>query len=124
MGGMLTTDVNAELDLDTVTISDAQSLSGGIDIKAHRLASIIFPAGFASADITFQVSADETTWVDLYDKNGEVSIPAAAVGASRCVVLDFVTFFGFRYLKIRSGTSAAPAAVSGDKILTLNSVPR
>lgn len=123
-GGILSSELSGELGVTSAVIADGQSLSGAIDLKAQRLHQIMLPAGFASADLTFQVSVDETNWMDLFDADGEYKIPAAAVAASRSILVDVPTFFGIRYLKIRSGTSGAPSAVSGDKTLTLSTTPR
>jgi hypothetical protein len=83
----------------------------------NTLCGVMLPAAWTAAVITFQVSLDNTTFVDLHDRNGEVSFPTA--GASRGLQCDPAQFAGWRYLKIRSGTSATPVAQGADRILGL-----
>lgn len=122
--GITSTDLTHELTSQTVTIANGSSLSGAADLKASRLHHIILPVGFVSADLTFAVSDDDSTYVPLYNASGEYKIPASVVAASRCILVDFPTFFGFRFVKIRSGTSGAAANVTGDQVITFSSTPR
>lgn len=85
------------------TIGSGQSLSGLVDLQDSRATGIILPAAWTAASVTFQVSADNVTYQNLYDSSGtEVAVPVAA---SRAVNLDPAAFLGWRYLKLRSGTS-------------------
>jgi hypothetical protein len=86
------------------TIASGQSLSGIVDLQDSRATGIILPAAWTTAAITYQVSADNITYINLYDAAGaEISTAAAA---SRAVNLDPAAFLGWRYLKLRSGTAA------------------
>ncbi|QOZ76723.1 hypothetical protein XH83_15440 [Bradyrhizobium sp. CCBAU 53351] len=103
------------------TIANGQSLSAPIDLANHALASIEFPSAWTAAVITFQVSSDGVTYRDLWDENGEVSFQAAA---NRAIRLASWGWFAIRYLKIRSGTSAAPVAQAADRVVNLYSAYR
>lgn len=115
---------SGELAAVNATIADGQALSAAVDLEIHRLHRIGFPAGFVSADVTFQVSDDGVTFYDLYTAEGEYSLPAAAVAASRSVLVDALAFLGVRHLKVRNGTGAAAVNVTGDQDLVLSLIPR
>lgn len=108
----------------TVTILSGQSLSGAIDLAAERAHRITLPAAWTAAAITFQASADGVTYSDLYNEGGEYSLGSTVVGASRTILLDQATFYGIRYLNIRSGTAAAAVNQGADRIITIVTVPR
>lgn len=117
--------VSKDLASGSVTILGGLAVhAAGIDLKAGRFHHFTTPAGWSASDITFLVSDDDVTYTDLYDKNGEVKIPAALVAASRTFVLDLPTFFGIRCVKIRSGTGAAPVNQAADRTITYGTVPR
>lgn len=116
----------------TATIANGQSLSGAVDLGARvtvkgfeydpTLLALITPAGWDTNDMTFQVSADGVTYVNLYrvaadGTASEYKITAAA--PSLCFNLSPADWKGFRYLKVRSGTSGSPANQSGAASLTL-----
>lgn len=107
--------------LATATIANGESLSGAVDCGSARLALIVMPAGWTAADLTFQESVDNSTFVDKYDAYGvEYTVVCAA---SRAIVINLADFIGTRYLKIRSGTAAEPVAQGGSRALTLVLVP-
>jgi hypothetical protein len=106
----------------TVTIANGASLSGAATLTGGvtSLVGIQMPAGWTAAAITFQASADGTTYGDVYTAAGtEVTIPSVAVAASRYIALDPSDFAGMAFLKLRSGTSAAAVAQGADRIITL-----
>lgn len=98
-----------------------ESLSGEIDLGSFDLLALEMPEVWAGTTITFQskaIPASATTsrvgittedWDNVYDDTGtEVSI---TVAANRVVVIGTVTkaaIGALRYIRIRSGTSAAP----------------
>lgn len=114
----------------TATITAGQSLSGAVDLTSERLHRFSIGASGASwtaAAITFQTSPDGSTWNDLWDAMAgvEVTVAAATIAGGRTLVVDPAYFYGVRYLKFRSGTSASPVAQTGaDRTLTLVTVPR
>jgi hypothetical protein len=92
-------------------LSDAQNLTG------LCLVGIQSPSAWTAAGLSFSVSADGSTYADLYDDAGnEVTATAAA---SRGIALDYSTFLGWRCLKVRSGTNGTPVNQGGDRALTL-----
>jgi hypothetical protein len=98
-------------------IANAASLSRVIDLGGKRLAGIVMPSGWTAAALTFQVSPDGQNFFNLYDAFGtEVTVQAAL---SRAISLSAVDWLAFRFIKIRSGTSAVPVAQGAERILTL-----
>lgn len=98
----------------------ATGLSAAISLGNNRLARIDMPATWVAANLTFQVSADDVTYTNLYDSLGtEYTVIAAA---SRSILLNLADFLGIRYLKIRSGTASVPVNQTADRALTLGVV--
>jgi len=106
-------------DTDVATIALGASLSGAVDLAAHRLHAIFMPAAWDAASLSFQVSHDGAAYADLQDKEGEFTV---AAGAARAIVVDPAVFFGFRYLKIRSGLAGAAVNQTAERQLTLLAV--
>lgn len=108
----------------TVTIPSGQSLSSAVDLTDWILTRIDMPAAWTSAALTFQVSSDGVNFRDYYDSDGnELSIGSTVATASRAIVPGFggslYWWAGVRYLKLRSGTSAAPVNQAADRTIGL-----
>lgn len=105
--GINASEVNPDKqDLKTATIAASASLSGIVTLGAGTPAAFEMPTAWDAANLTFQTSTDGTTFQDYYDSAGnEVTVVAAA---SRNIKQDVADFAGARFIKIRSGTSAAP----------------
>lgn len=109
-------------------IASGQSLSDAIDLGGGRLVGIDMPAAWTAANLTFQSSFNgdvqqiAATWNNVYDDLGvEVVVQAAA---SRAIRLGNPgLFLGQRWIKIRSGTGAAPVNQAGVRALQLILVP-
>jgi len=103
------------------TIASGAALSGPINLGAKVLCAIIMPAAWTAAALTFQASDDGgNTWYSVYDDQGnEVTIASAAVNASSRISMDPSNFAGIDFIKIRSGTTAAPVNQGAACTLTL-----
>lgn len=102
-----------------VQIPANESASGMIDLGGNSLVAIEMPEAFNGTVITFQSKANRTDqnqlgenledWDDVYDDTGtEVSL---TVAPNRVVVIGTVTkaaIGALRYIRLRTGTSAAP----------------
>lgn len=110
---------NAQIGTVTATIAAGTSLSGAADLGTGRVVGLILPAAWTSAAITFQASADGTTFFDLYDDAIERTIPSGSVAASRFLAMQFGDWLGIRAIKVRSGTSASAVTQSADRLVTL-----
>jgi hypothetical protein len=101
----------------TVTILAGQALSSSGDLTAGNVAAILFPADWTDANITFQISDDDTTWYDLYDNQGhEVLRP---VGPFRAVMIDPSLTQAALHVRIRSGPAANPVPQEADRDIKL-----
>lgn len=101
----------------SVQIPANAALSDAIDLDGVTLVGIQMPSAWDAANLTFQVSVDGSTFANLYDQAGsEVTVNASA---GRYIVVDHLTFLGIRYLKVRSGTSAAPVNQTASRVLTV-----
>ena len=110
-------DQNGPLVTASVTISNGTALSPAVDLTQYSLVGLVMPSGWTAANLTFQGSVDNSNFFDLYDSGAEINLGAAA--ASRYVLLNPAVFAGLRYLKVRSGTSAAPVNQGADRAITL-----
>lgn len=112
-----------------VSIPPNESLTGEIDLGTLKLLAIEFPVTWAGTVVTFQAKANRSedqednpalqVWKNVYDDSGaEVTV---TVGANRIVGIDAAAgkLAALRYLRIRSGTSAAPVGQNPTKQLNL-----
>ncbi|MEJ0062403.1 MAG: hypothetical protein WDO70_04180 [Alphaproteobacteria bacterium] len=117
----------------TATISSGASITGALNLDAisgvaeagqavsqklgMRLGGIVMPAAWTAAGLTFQVSADGTSFFDLRDKNdNEVTM---TVSAGKAYLLDLADWVTVPWIKIRSGASASAVNQGADRTLTL-----
>jgi len=87
-------------------IANGASLSGAIDLRGYVPYAIEMPAAWTAAGLSFEVSSDGTNFSDLYDSSGEYTLSASAGTAIGFPGAN--VFVGFKYIKIRSGTSGTP----------------
>jgi hypothetical protein len=116
------TETPADLATATATIANAASLSAEVDLGLGRsLVGIIVPSTWTTAVLSFAASPTSGgTFYPLYNAAGsEVVTGSIAGGTAVWVALDPADFAGVRYLKVRSGTNAAPVNQAGADTLTL-----
>ncbi len=90
----------------TAHFDSGTSLSKTVDIGGDKNIGGTVPAGWATADLTFQVSADGVTFQDLYNDAGTEVTAKAAAGTNVSFDKIGAQIAPWRYLKIRSGTAA------------------
>lgn len=101
----------------TATIANGASLSGAVEIDGATLVGVVMPAAWTTANLTLQMSADDSNFANVYDELGsEKTITAAA---SRYILLNPSDYLGSNSLKIRSGTSGTPVNQGGDRTITI-----
>jgi hypothetical protein len=99
-----------------VTIGDGQSLSTPSLIGHGDLVGIDMPALWTAADLTFQGSFDGAVYQNVYNADGtEFTVKA---GAARFISLA-ARFAATPWIKVRSGTSAAPVPQMAAPLATL-----
>jgi hypothetical protein len=94
-------------------------LSDTVDLTEYGLIAVAIqmPAAWDAAALTFQASADGSTYNDVYNSSGtEYTVQAAA---ARYIPLDVIDFAGMPYIKIRSGTTGTPVAQTLESLLTV-----
>jgi len=112
--------------MPTLSIANGASLSPGVDLATNHLTAIQIPAAWTAAALTFQGSWDGNTYGNVYDgvTGAELTIASAIVLANAMIVLDPVKFRGLRFIKVRSGTQAAPVNQAAQRDLKLTVVGR
>ena len=103
-----------------VTIANGESLSDSADLKGGCIVGINMPAVWTAAGLSFQGSEDDTTFVDIYNNGGEITLLSAVVGTDRRILVSPVDFVGAgRFVKVRSGTTGSAQAQGAARIITL-----
>jgi hypothetical protein len=96
---------------ETVTIAAAGSVSTEVRVPHLSLVEVDLPAAWDAAGLTVQTADDVQgapgPWRDAFSLAGEIVLPA---GASRSVSLDPSLVPLAQWVRVRSGTSAAPVA--------------
>lgn len=105
----------------TATIASGASISNDLDLGLMRLGRIAMPADWTAANITLQVSHNGSAWNNLFDQAGSEYSIVAAAGRSNLIPLS--DMLSVRYLRLRSGTSAAPVNQAAARSITLILVP-
>lgn len=106
------------------TIANGASLSAGVLVDG-RLTAILTPAAWTAAAMTFQGSADGETYADLYTGGdgtaAELTVASASIptAAQRLLTLTFANLVGIKFIKVRSGTTAAAVAQGAARDVTL-----
>jgi hypothetical protein len=85
------------------TIANGQTKSEIIDMKGSSLKTILLPAAFDGANLTFEVSDDRINFYPYYNiSNVAVSIDITAGRAYGVAAIDF---YSIQYMKIVSSVS-------------------
>jgi len=106
-----------------VAIANGASLSGAIDLGVGRLFGIAMdPTAWTAAALTFQVSVDGVNYFNLFDNTG-TEINWTVLAQQFITAASPVEWQGIRWLKVRSGTSAAPINQGAARSLTIIAVP-
>ena len=100
-----------------VTIANGAALSDAVNLRGEVLVGVRMPAAWTAAGITFQVSMDNVTYLNAYAAGGgEVAL---VVVAAHHVALDPNGYAGFRWIKVRSGTGAAPVNQLAERVFSV-----
>lgn len=114
--------LNGAAELRTAAIDNGASLSAAVDLGNNRLSRVVIPAAWTTANLTFQTSADGTTYTDLYDAAG-TEYTVTVGGALRSIVIPLADFIGVRYVKVRSGTTGSAVTQGAARSIILVCVP-
>ena len=95
----------------TATVAVSGTTSGAINLQGFAPCGLYFPATTDGTTVTFQASADGTTYYPIYGTDGnQISY---TIAASRYVPLDPSVFAGVAFLKLVLGTQSTTATVVG-----------
>ena len=101
----------------TGSIAAGDSMSGVVDRSTSDVVSLIMPAGWNDARLTFQVSIDGTDFHDVFDQNGhEVQV---TVTVNSAIAMPDNYFGRIRFIKFRSGTRDAPVVQAEQRDMTI-----
>ena len=121
LSGTLTTQRATQLTISSpLTIPGGASISDGVNLTGRSLIRLTIGAAWTAADITVQTSPDGATWNDLYDEYGTPYTIKAA--ANRTVFINPGPLLAVNYIRLRSGTPAAPVNQASAATITLASV--
>jgi hypothetical protein len=108
----------------TATISNGTSVSGSIDLSTTALLGFIAPSAWTTASLSLEVSVDNTNWAAaIYDSTNSSTGYWASVVAGSAYAVDTVSMLPFRYVRLRSGTSAAPVVQGADRAFVVITRP-
>lgn len=115
---------NQRQTIEVAISSAAAGLSDAIDLGGYRVGGVVMSTGWTAANLTFDVSEDNSTFRPLYtDTGGEITIVA---GTSQALAIGptMAAYLGaFRYIKVRSGAVGTVVAQTTDRTLALVVTP-
>ena len=98
-------------------IGSGTALSQAIDLRGRTPYGVIMPSAWTAAGLTFQVSNDGVNFANLYDTTAEFAL---TVAADYAVGFEGGNLFtGFKYIKVRSGTSGTPVNQTADRAIEI-----
>lgn len=103
--------------IDVVLDQSSNTLTQAIETDGFFPARIIMPATWTAANLTFQTSADKSSYSDLYDEYGVEKTVVAAAG--RAIALNPADWVGVQAMKIRSGTSGTPVSQASARTIRI-----
>lgn len=104
----------------TCTILSGASLSDAVFLQNDSPCQIEMPGTWTAASLSFETSFDGTTYTPANTVSSALAMVEYSItgpAASKTITLDPAVFCASRYIKIRSGTSAAPVNQGADRSL-------
>jgi hypothetical protein len=107
--------------IDFAISTSTSGLSTAQDVQGLAPIAILMPDGWTAADLSFQKSADNIAFRNVYDQDGAEVVVKATTSA--WVDLLPAEFPGVLYLKLRSGTLATAVQQAAARTVTLVARP-
>ena len=108
----------------TLTLASGASVSGSLDTLNTDLLGFISPAAWTAAALTLEVSVDNTNWFGIvYDSYGVQINSYSSLTVNAGYNADFINLLPFRYIRLRSGTTATPVNQAAARTFTVLSRP-
>ncbi len=102
----------------TALIASGSSLSAAIPLDRRPVLRLLIPSGWTTASVTLQGSLDGTNYYDLLAEDGNAITLSASAGKF-IQISNPDDWAGYKYLKVRSGTSGSPVTQAADRTITL-----
>lgn len=100
--------INVMREAKTLTIPLNGSVTQTLDVAYTTLIGFIIPSAWTAAGLTIEVSHDNITWVQPKDSFGSTVGYYSDITASTAYATDVQSLLPWRYLRLRSGTTATP----------------
>lgn len=108
----------------TLTIPSGGSVSPAIDLTSTCILGFIAPAAWDAAAITLEVSSNGSSWATaLVDSTGAPSGTWAAGTAGAAYSVDLWALLPFKFVRIRSGSTAVPVNQTAARAFTVLTRP-
>lgn len=109
----------------TATIANGASVSGTVDLQNTALVGIVTPSAWTSAAWVIEVSTDGSAWsaTPVLDEFGTQVGTWTSLTVNNYRAMPFAALVPWRYVRIRSGTSASPVNQGADRVFTLITRP-
>jgi len=104
--------------VQTATIANGAALSDAVYLHGEVLVGIRMPAVWDAANLTFQVSMDDVTYLDAYSQAGAEHV-VTVTGVDTHIWVDPTDFAGYRWIRVRSGTTGTPVNQSTGELVRL-----
>lgn len=92
-----------KIDFEDVTIESSGTKSTSVDLRGMTLCGFYLPASFTGTAITFEASADNSTYLPVQDGDGAAISKTVAQG--QYIKLDPADFAGIQFIKLVSGST-------------------
>ena len=89
------------------TIPNGAAVSAAVNLRGEVLVGIRMSDVWDAANLTFQVSMDDVTYLDSYSAAGAEHV-VTVTGVDTHIWVDPSNFAGYRWLIVRSGTTGTP----------------
>jgi hypothetical protein len=99
----------------TVIIPNGTSVSPTIDLTNTSLLGFVTPSAWTTAALNIEVSDDGTNWSSAYDAYGSLIGSVATPVVSSRYAVDMSALLPWRYVRLRSGTTATPVNQGADR---------
>jgi hypothetical protein len=100
---------NSDIDVLSVTIAAAASLSTALAIGGKSIVGFVMPAAWTAAALSLVGSVDDMNYNPVFDGATGNQVQYT-VAAAQQIAVDPTKLKGVRNIKLQSGTTAAPVA--------------
>lgn len=92
-----------KIDFESAVIAASGTKTAAVDLRGMTLVGFYLPATFTGTAVTFEASADNSTFISVRDGAGNAL--SKTVAQNQFIPLDPALFLGIQYLKLVSGST-------------------